>query len=330
MSLPATKDMVDGVIKVLVIESGLLSRAALERTSVRGMTDGVGWIDLHTLTARDVGDAVGHLQEGRVDAVLMDARDLADAAWLRGRARELAILAVVDDEQIEMARRAIGAGAEDVLLPTDLGNEKELGRRVALAIARKATEHVQRRHAREDVLTGLANDTLLEERFVRAQARADRYATLVGLVAIDLDGLDALTAAYGKGIADHLLPKIGQRLLGEIRQTDTLARTRDHGFTWLVEGIPTIDDFGALVDRLPNQLARPIAIDNRQIRVTVSVGVAVSPFHGRDFQTVHGMAEAAMIDVSSISGDGLLMLPVPAIAKTARTQAVNAIAELVD
>ena len=108
-----------------------------------------------------------------------------------------------------------------------------------------------------------------------------------------------------------MLSSVGQRLLGETRQIDTLARTRDHGFTWLVEDLPAIDDISALVNRLPSQLARPFLLDGKEIRLTASAGVAICPFHGRDFQTVHGMAEAAMLDVSTISGDALLMPPLP-------------------
>ncbi len=266
--------------------------------------------DLQVSFVRGLDEAVAFHRRRRVEAILLNQGDAAGTAWLSSLVADLPILMIAEDASADAARRAILAGADDVLLPADLTKEG-IRRRVELAIARKATESHRLRYAREDRQTGLANGPLLEERFVRALARMDRFATLVGLVAIDLDGFDRLIARHGQSTADHLLTLVGQRLQGEARQTDTIARTRDHGFTWLVEGLSAIDNINVLVSRLPDHLAKPFSVLGQSVRITASVGVAVCPFHGRDFQSVHSMAEAAMIDVSSISGDALLMPPVP-------------------
>jgi GGDEF domain-containing protein len=110
----------------------------------------------------------------------------------------------------------------------------------------------------------------------------------------------------------------------DIRKTDTLARTRDNGFTWLVEGLAAINDISALIDRLPTRLSMPFSIDDRDVCITASVGVAICPFHGCDFPMVHAMAEAAMLDVATVSGDGLLMLPLPAFADKASSASITA------
>lgn len=285
-------------------------RAAL--AEIASASDDHTYQDLQVSPAHGLDDAAALLRQRRIDAVLLDQGDEGGMAWLQRFAANMPILMVADDEGIDSARQAIHAGADDVLLPADLTKET-LRRRIELAIARKATEVHRLLHARKDRQTGLANLSLLEERFSRALARSDRFATLVGLVAVDLDGFDGLIARHGQNTADHLLLLVGQRLQGETRQTDTLARTRDHGFTWLVEGLSAIDDIKALVSRLPDRLAEPFLVLEQNIRITASVGVAVCPFHGRDFQSVHSMAEAAMTDVSSISGDALLMPPVPPV-----------------
>lgn len=317
-AVPGLRDAGQPIMTVLAIKRGLLAGEKAGGLETKGSADRLGLAGLDLTMARDRMDMAASLRRGGVDAIIVDDCELTDTARLWPDVEDLPILAVVDEDDMKRARRAIGAGADDVLLLTDLADPDQLRRRIALAVERKAFERLKRRSARQDVQTGLANRIVLEERFARALARADRYATLVGLVAVDLDGFDALTARYGCDMTGHLLRAVGQRLCGEVRQTDTLARTRDHGFTWLVEGLSTVDDLDALVNRLPNRLARPLAVENQQIRVTVSVGVALSPFHGRDFQTVHGMAEAAMIDVSSMSGDALLMPPLPPDAKPLR------------
>ena len=313
----------DGSIRVLVIEDGLAIRdasgSAIDFDEAIALSQSLDWPDLSFIKVGSSDEAADHLRSEGADALLVGGRNITGITFLLSSADDTPILAVAERHDIALAEKAIGAGAEDVLLTADLQDQDMLARRVQLAIARKASEREQKRQAREDAPTGLANSLLLEERFVRALARADRYATLVGLVAIDLDGFDALTRQHGQVTTDRLLQAVGERLLGEIRQTDTLARTRDHGFTWMVEGLPAIDDIDSLVNRLPNQLARPFSIEGQEIKVTASVGVAIAPFHGRDFKAANAMAEAAMIDVANISGDALLMLPIPRTTKPTRS-----------
>lgn len=311
--LPVMKGMMDQKLSVLIIKAILPAgeiTCPATLADISSAFDDDAEPDLQAFSVEGVDEAVAFLRQRQVDAILLDQGADDGMAWLHSFAAELPILIIAGDDGIDAARRAIHAGADDVLLPADLTKES-FRRRIELAIARKATEGRRLRYAREDQQTGLANSPLLEERFIRALARSDRFATLVGLVAIDLDGFDGVIARHDQNTADHLLTLVGQRLQGETRQTDTLARTRDHGFTWLVEGLSAIDDINALVSRLPDRLAEPFSVMEQNLRITASVGVAVCPFHGRDFQSVHSMAEAAMMDVSSISGDALLMPPLP-------------------
>ncbi|MEM9628685.1 MAG: diguanylate cyclase [Pseudomonadota bacterium] len=323
----------DRKLSVLRIKSALPEDEAARQTAPPDPSISPGGPanpDLQVASVRNLDEAMVFLQQTQVDAILMDQSDLpdqrvcdyhegfldqgdnADISCLCSFAASPPILVIAKDAGAEVAFQAIEAGADDVLLPTDLANA-DICRRIELAIARKATESHRLRYARKDRQTGLANTSLLEERFGRALARADRFATLVGLVAIDLDGFEGIVAGHGQKTADHLLTLVGQRLLGEARQTDTLARTRDHGFTWLVEGLSAINDISSLVSRLPDRLARPFLVRGRNLSITASVGVAIWPLHGSDFRTVHGKAEAAMIDVAAISGDALLMQPLPVL-----------------
>jgi len=319
---PLTKTRRDRTINVLVINDEQAAVCLPCPNSAADVSIPAGILDRPTLAFVHVQgreDTAERLRNARFDAILDNRRDIGALAGLCASVTDLPILAVPMTDDVEIARQAIDAGAEDVLLSADFDSLQALSCRIGLAIARKAAEPMKLRRSREDGSTGLANGILLEERFNRSLARADRYATLVGLVAVDIDDFPALMQRHGAPITDQLIPAVGQRLLGETRQTDTLARTRPHGFTWLVEGLSAISDISALVNRLPRQLALPFAVDGQSIQVTVSVGVAIAPLHGRDFPAVHGMAEAAMFDVASISGDALLMLPIPAAPEPARS-----------
>lgn len=239
---------------------------------------------------------------------------------LREQADQVPIVVISDSDDPSFAPRAVHHGAQDVIL-SSTAEPGALQRAILTSIERKRQEQHRMCHSRRDELTGLANYVLLEERFERALARADRHATLVALVAIDLDQPEDLIAFHSRQTIDRLMPLIGKRLAGDIRETDTLARTRATGFTWLVEGLALTNDIAVLVDRVPGLIADSFNIDGRAIHVTASVGVAVCPFHGRNFPTLLKMAEAAMLDVANLNGDGLLMPPLPTIAEKSRSNA---------
>ncbi len=278
--------------------------------------------DLQTVHASSIAEASFLLVKRQVDVVLVNLKnsdvDQIDAVRnLHEQEGSVPIVVLSDSDESEFALQAIRHGAQDVLPLSGL-KPNILMRTVTTSIERKRLEQHRIRHSREDELTGLANRHLLEERFERALARADRQGTLVALVAIELDQPKQLLERHGHDCFDRLMPLISERLTNEIRETDTLARTRNVGFTWLVEGLATINDISALVDRLPRLLADPFDLNYRKVQVTASVGVAICPFHGRNFSTLLKMAEAAMLDVSILNGDGLLMPPLPSMTENGR------------
>ena len=281
-----------------------------------------GAIGLQILHAQTLEKASLHLRMRDVDAILVNlkgsnAGQIEAVRNFHERDGSIAVVVLNDSDDPGFALDAVHHGAQDVM-PASKARPNALRRAIQMAIERKRREQYRILHAREDELTGLANRLLLQERFERAIARADRQAALVALVAIELDQPAILPGFDDDHGFDRLMPLIAERLSSEIRETDTLARTRDVGFTWLVEGLAAISDISTLVNRLPRLLAEPFRLDDQDVSVTVSVGVAVYPFHGRDFSMLSKMAEAAMLDVSILNGDGLLMPPLPSQAENGR------------
>ena len=304
--------MVNRVIRALLVEDSLETcRLAMDWPG--------GRVGISLVRTRHLADASTFLRQQAFDVVLLDLPDAVDVASIRSlhdAAPALPIVVIAASEDPVTAYRAVRHGAQDVV-PRRAATPSCLQRTILTSIERKRQEQHKIRYARIDELTGLANLLLLEERFERAVARADRQATLIGLVAVDLDQVDELLDRHGRAVLDRWLPLVGARLMTEVRRTDTLARTREYGFTWLVEGLSAIEDINVLVNRLPRLLADPFTVDQREIRATASVGVAIAPFHGRQFADLHAMAEAAMFDVASMSGDGLLMPLLPSVAEIA-------------
>lgn len=128
--------------------------------------------------------------------------------------------------------------------------------------------------ASHDVLTGLANRALVQERI--EQARGDRRSA-VAVTMIDLDGFKAVNDTYGHPAGDELLREVASRLRSQIRRGDTVGRLGGDEFV-LVSQVRDEDEARATADRLLHALGRSYTLRGARVLVTVSasLGVAVA------------------------------------------------------
>ena len=141
---------------------------------------------------------------------------------------------------------------------------------------RLALEEQLRHRAFHDALTALPNRELLRDRIRHALDRASRDGGSVAVVLLDLDGFKLVNDSLGHSAGDVLLSNIGRRLLDAVRPGDTVARLGGDEFAVLVEYAGEGDDVLALVERICATLRTPVAIQNEQICVSASAGVALS------------------------------------------------------
>lgn len=303
--------MAQAAVRVLVVDGGR-SGAGAAAALLEGQAD------ILIERVDRLAAALRRLDRADIDAVLLDLAagplpEYGAIDRLQARRPDLAVIALAATaaaHDAALIRRAIRYGAQDVL-PCQLADATLLRHAIIGAIERKRLERHRLRYAREDETTGLANRTLLEERFARAVARAARHDRLLGLVAIELTQPAGLADERRHRLGDRLLRATAARLARLSRTTDTLARTRSRGFTWLVEDLDQPDEINGLVDRLGELLEPRFRLDQGEIRLSVSAGVALYPLHGSRFAELHAIAEAAMSDVASISGTGYLVAPLP-------------------
>ena len=126
-----------------------------------------------------------------------------------------------------------------------------------------------------DPLTGLANRTLLEERLRAVLARDGRTGDTSGVLFLDLDGFKAVNDRHGHLLGDAVLREVAARLIRAVRPADTVARLGGDEFVVLVEGA-TREGVEALAERLRAAIAEPILLGDLDLKVGVSVGVALS------------------------------------------------------
>ncbi len=150
------------------------------------------------------------------------------------------------------------------------------------------------RLANHDSLTGLANRNLLKDRLQQALALAERYERPFTLAVIDLDNFKLINDSLGHQVGDRLLKIAGDRLASCVRGGDTAARLGGDEFVLLVTDQERADDAFRVVQRITEVVAQPFVIDQREFKVTCSIGIAGFPRDGADADTLLRNADTAM------------------------------------
>ena len=169
---------------------------------------------------------------------------------------------------------------------------------------RKQLESQLHRAALHDPLTDLPNRRLLLDRLEHALAVAERLATSVALLFIDLDRFKSVNDTYGHELGDQLLVRVSDRLEGCLREADTLARLGGDEFVVLLEGLTEPDHTAKTGRRMLDAVAQPFKLDMATIRITASIGIAVAG-SGSPRSLLHA-ADGAMYRAKS-NGPGQLV-----------------------
>jgi len=146
-----------------------------------------------------------------------------------------------------------------------------------------------------DELTGIANRRHFEWRLAEEVERARRYQYPLSALMLDLDHFKRVNDTYGHQIGDIVLQQIAQRLKRVLRRTDFLARYGGEEFVVLAPQTPA-DRALILAERLRQVIAEsPISVSpDLQLRITISIGVAVFPEHAQNGNELVRAADEAL------------------------------------
>ena len=145
---------------------------------------------------------------------------------------------------------------------------------------RRRAEEQLLHNAFHDALTGLPNRVLFIDHvklaIARGQRRPDR---LFAVLFLDVDRFKIINDSLGHFAGDQLLISIARKLERTTRPGDTIARLGGDEFTILLEDLSTNEEICALAERVQKELAAPFKINDKEVFITVSIGVALSD-HG--------------------------------------------------
>lgn len=151
---------------------------------------------------------------------------------------------------------------------------------------RKAVQEQLRHDALHDGLTELANRNLLSDRLDQVFKRYQRQPNrLFAILFLDLDRFKVINDSLGHQIGDQLLITVAQRLTQCQRTNDTVARLGGDEFVILLEDIEDRSVVISVAERVHEMLTQPFYIENHEIFVTTSIGIAFgSPqlYNGED------------------------------------------------
>jgi diguanylate cyclase (GGDEF)-like protein/PAS domain S-box-containing protein len=157
--------------------------------------------------------------------------------------------------------------------------------------------------SQHDPLTGLPNRLLLVDRLEQGTRLSDRTRELLAVLFLDIDDFHQVNESFGHTAADQLLREVGYRICDALRESDTVCRLGGDEFVVLLQGVHSVANVEALVEKLLSEMARPYVIADRAISIGCSIGVSLYPQHATDGETLRRLADGAM-HIAKRSGRG--------------------------
>ncbi len=222
------------------------------------------------------------------------------------------------------AARAVGAGKLDVFVPASSSDELGLlthtfnhmtqrlsesqaevanyQRTLEDKVAQRtqeleiATAHAYKL-AQHDILTGLPNRALLNQRLKQILAQSQRNGTHVACLFLDFDHFKRINDTLGHDSGDQLLQSVAQRLTTAVRESDTVARLGGDEFVVILPGLdPAHATFETMtvLARIRESFLVPFRLADQTPTLTCSIGISMYPLDANDTVTLIKQADTAM------------------------------------
>ena len=159
--------------------------------------------------------------------------------------------------------------------------------------------------AYHDALTGLPNRLLLMDRLKFLVAHAKRTRQPFAVFFLDVDHFKSINDTFGHAAGDRLLQQVGARLTAQLREADTVARLGGDEFVVLTPDLRSGTDVAAVGEKLLEAARAPVVLEDREVHVTVSIGVSLFPDDGEDADVLLRRSDSALYQAKESGRDAV-------------------------
>jgi len=228
-----------------------------------------------------------------IDLGLPDSQGLDTLHHMQTTKPSLPVVVLSGHNDEELALEAVQNGAQDYLVKGQ-GDGNLLSRALYYAIERKRSEERLAYLAQYDPLTGLPNRALFRDRLTRSLQLASRRQELAALLFLDLDHFKDINDTLGHDAGDELLINVAERLKSCVRAEDTVSRLGGDEFTIILGRIKHNEEAATVAQKIIDVMSKPISLNNNEVFVTTSLGIATYPTCGLNPETLIKNADTAL------------------------------------
>lgn len=186
----------------------------------------------------------------------------------------------------------------------DVKHARDFTDRLAVVLTSASWEQRLYKKTHFDQVTRLPNRNLLLDRLDQALRRSKRYRSAVAVIFIDINRFKLINDTLSHAAGDVLLLEIAQRLAFCTSETDSIARFGGDKFVGILADIPDNENaMSSVIDTVEHLLAeirKPFNLNNHEIAITASIGIAMFPTDTGSKDDLISFAEAAMYHAKSI------------------------------
>jgi diguanylate cyclase (GGDEF)-like protein len=290
---------------------------------IRSMLGSILCESYECATADSAEEALAMLRTEKFDLIVSDINmkgmsGLEMIPQALAAAPDTVVMMVSGEQTIESAIEALRVGAFDYIRkPFDLQHVEAAVRRALehqalLAGKRRYETHLEelvRQRTAElnhlayhDALTDLPNRVLFEDRLTQSLALAQRDRQTLGVLFLSLDRFKKVNDTLGHALGYRLLREVAGRLTNCIREGETVARFEGDEFALLTHASGT-DGVGEIIYQINEALGRPFTLDDHELFLTVSIGIALYPHDGEDAHALLKNAATALYRAKEQGGN---------------------------
>lgn len=223
-------------------------------------------------------------EDRRVDRLAPPGIEYAAVAAfpLRGSTDTLGVI-VIHTNQAELFE-----DEDEVRLLTRVADTLSLG--LAYSDERRMLHQLDQ----HDPVTGVGTRGFIESRLGAALNNAAQRDSAVAVMVLDIDDFRRINDTGGRGAGDRVLTAVVRCLAGVVRPGDSIGRIGNDEFALVCQDLATVDQASRLVSRVADRFPDRIDIDGQEVRITVSIGVAIYPDDAHDAAELLSRAELAL------------------------------------